>query len=62
MERELQNRLREIEGKVDSILHLLREVYVPPFRQEVRELLRKHNGDGGEVIKELNQRNKARYG
>lgn len=62
MEKELKKRLESIEDKLTSILSIFEEVYLPDRKKEIRDLIRKYNGDGGKVIKEMNRRNKIRYG
>ncbi len=62
MEKELKERLESIEDKLQSILSIYGEVYLPDSRKEKQELLRKHNGDISKALYEWNQIWRARHG
>lgn len=62
MDKELKEKLNSIEDTVNSILSILEEHFLPDSKKEIEDLIIKYNGDPKKVIKELNIRNKARYG
>ena len=62
MDKDIKERLKDIEEKVSEMLSLFREVYVPDSRKEIHEVIAKHNGNIKTAVKELNMRNRIRYG
>ena len=58
----LNKRLDDMGDKLESILSIITEVYVPDRKKEIRDVVQKFKGDPGKAAKVLSARQKARYG
>lgn len=62
VDKEIMERLEDIETTVNEMFSLMKEVYVPEPKKQIRELLVKHNGNFKAAVRELNKINDIRYG